>query len=51
MPKDLKPKTLRLQWSDMTAVVWRDKTDIGLLKKTFTIHPQKAIIIMNIGTQ
>jgi len=39
MPKDLKHKTLRLKWGDiqvrtrgeLTAVVWRDKRDVGML--------------------
>ena len=39
MPKDLKHKTLRLKWGDirvrtrgdLTAVVWRDKRDVGIL--------------------
>jgi len=39
MPKDLKHKTLRPKWGDiwvrtrgdLTAVVWRDKRDVGML--------------------
>jgi len=54
MPKDLKLKTLRLKRGDirvrtrgdMTAVVWRDKTDVPP-GKTFTIHPEKAFTMMN----
>jgi hypothetical protein len=41
MPKDLKPKTMRLKHGDirvrirgdMTVMVWRDKTDMCLLEK------------------
>jgi hypothetical protein len=57
MPKDLKPKTLTLKRGDIrvkirsnfTAVVWKDKRDVCLL--TFMIHPEKAIIAMDMVTR
>jgi hypothetical protein len=57
MSKDLKPKTLILKRGDirvktrgdLTAMVWKEKRVVYLL--TFTIHPEKAIIAMNMGMQ
>jgi hypothetical protein len=57
MSKDLKPKTLILKRGDnrvktrgdLTAMVWKEKRVVCLL--TFTIHPEKAIIAMNMGTR
>jgi hypothetical protein len=54
MPKDLKPKTLRLKCGDirvrtrgdMTAVVWRDKKDVCLHDP-----PREGNIAMNMGMQ
>jgi hypothetical protein len=56
MSKDLNPKTLILKHGDirvkirgdLTAMVWKKKTVVCLL--TFTIHPEKAIKAMNMGT-
>jgi len=56
MPKDLRPKTLRLKRGDirvrtrgdLTAVVWKDKRDVRLLTN-IQIHPEKAIIPTNTG--
>jgi len=54
MPKDHKPKTLRMKGGDirvrtrgdLTAVVWKDPCASW---QTSTIHPEKAIIAMNTG--
>jgi hypothetical protein len=57
MSKDLKSKTLILKHGDtrvnirgdLTAVVWKEKRVMRFL--TFTIHPEKAIIAMKMGTR
>jgi hypothetical protein len=31
MPDDFRSKILKLKWGDMTAIVWKDKSDVHML--------------------